>query len=474
VPTGIHGFDAIALGGIPKGRTTLIAGTAGSGKTIFAANWLAAGIMTYDEPGVFVTFEELAQDIVRDTRGFGWGIETWVDEGKWAFVDVSFRDIRDVIIAGDFDLGALVARIKAAAERIGAKRVALDSISAIFSQLKDEFRIRNELLKITGELQRYGMTTVMTAERLEEYGVIARFGVEEYIADNVVILRNDLRSMRRYRTIEILKFRGAKHIRGERPFIIQPGEGIYVMPSFISVPEGRTAYTEERVNLGVEQLNEMTGGGVYKGSIILISGATGTGKTLLTSHFIEAGIENGEKCLIFALEEGLGQVLRNTEGWDMDFLSAQEEGLLHIESFYPESNSAQYHLSRIQHLVDEFEPERIALDSLSALQRDLSNKDFKDFLVALTSFIRQKEITLMVTSSTPKLLNIQTVTQANISTLTDVIFLLRYIEMDGRVGRGLTVLKMRGSAHDKRLWEFTIDENGMTIGEPVHDIEGTL
>ena len=228
--TGIQGFDLISYGGLPRGRTTLVAGTAGSAKTVFAAQFLAAGIVRAGEGGVFVTFEETGEDIRRNVRGFGWDVGRWEAEGRWAFVDASPQPGQDPIIAGTYDLGALLARIENAVRKTGAKRVALDSLSGIFMQLPDAATVRAELFRITAALKAMGVTSLVTAERTEEYGGICRQEVEEFVTDNVIILRNVLEQEKRRRTIEVLKFRGTQHQKGEFPFTVTPEHGIVIIP----------------------------------------------------------------------------------------------------------------------------------------------------------------------------------------------------------------------------------------------------
>src|SRR5690348_4309293 len=228
LPTGIASFDVIAKGGLPKNRTTLLSGTAGSGKTVFAAQFLAAGIRDAEEPGVFVTFEEPPADIRTNMRSFGWDMERWERDGLLAFVDASPDPDVEVIESGSFDLNALLARVQHATRKVNAKRVSVDSLGAVLSQFSDQATVRRELFRIASALKGMGVTAVLTAERIEDYGAVARFGVEEFIADNVMILRNVLDGESRRRTIEILKFRGTDHQKGESPFTITADRGMVV------------------------------------------------------------------------------------------------------------------------------------------------------------------------------------------------------------------------------------------------------
>ena len=470
--TGIFGFDLITNGGLPQGRTTLISGTAGSAKTVLAAQFLAEGIRTRREAGVFVTFEESPDDIRRNMNSLGWDIVAWESEGQWLFVDASPQLGEEIEVSGNYDLGALLARIEHAVRKIGARRVSLDSLGAVFARFQNNALIRHELLRIATVLKRLEATTVMTAERTEEYGNIARFGVEEFVADNVVILRNILEEEKRRRTIEVLKFRGTNHQKGEFPFTIALQQGITVIP--LSALELKQRSSNIRIPSGIPELDSMCGGGFFRDSIVLVSGATGTGKTLMVTEFLEGGAAQNDRCLLLAFEESREQLFRNANGWGVDFERLEREGLLHVICAYPESASLEDHLLRIKAELDTFSPARVAIDSLSALERVASAKGFREFVIGLTSFIKQREVAGLLTSTAPTLMGGTSVTEAHISTLTDSIILLRYVEMYGEVRRGLTVLKMRGSMHDKDIREFTIDGTGMHIGKPFRTVTGIL
>jgi circadian clock protein KaiC len=470
--TGIPGFDHVALGGLPKYRTTLVSGTAGSAKTVFAVQFLAAGVVMSNETGVFVTFEESPEDIRRNMVGFGWDIARWEKEGKWVFIDASIDPEQETVVAGSFDLGALIARIEHAVRLVNAGRVSMDSAGAIFGRFADSDTVRKEMHRLAVALRRMSVTAVITAERTEEYGEIARYGVEEFVADNVIILRNVLEEEKRRRTVEILKFRGTPHQKGEFPFTISPGEGVIIIP--LSAIELEQKSSDLRISSGNDRFDRMCGGGFFRDSIILVSGATGTGKTLMVTEFIEGGAKNGERCLLFAFEESREQLFRNAIGWGVDFRQMEEEGKLKVLCVYPEVMGLEDHLIRMKDIIRDFKPNRLAVDSLSALERVSTVKGFREFVISLTSFIKHEEVAGLFTSTTPTLLGGTSITEAHISTITDSIILLRYVEIYGEMRRGLTVLKMRGSAHDKEIREFTIDSQGMHIGEPFRMISGIL
>lgn len=468
--TGIPGLDSITRGGLPLVRTTLVTGTAGSAKTVFAAQFLAEGIKN-GENGVFVTFEESPTDIRANMRGLNWDIPKWEAEGKWLFVDASPQP-DETIVAGSYDLGALLARIENAVRQAGATRVSLDSLGAIFTQFSDAAIVRRELFRISCALKSMGVTSVMTAERNEEYGEISRFGVEEFVADNVIILRHVLEDEKRRRTIETLKFRGTSHQKGEFPFTVSPRDGIIVIP--LSAIELKQRSSEIRITSGNTELDRMCGGGFFRDSIILVTGATGCGKTLMTTEFVAGGARLGERCLLFAFEESHDQLVRNATGWGVDFQQMERDGRLKVVCAYPESAGLEDHLIHMKALIEEFKPNRLAVDSLSALERVSTLKGYREFVIGLTSFIKHYEVGGLFTATTPTLMGGTSVTEAHISTITDSIILLRYVEMFGEMRRGITVLKMRGSMHDKEIREFTIDAEGMHVGNAFRNVTGIL
>jgi circadian clock protein KaiC len=469
--TGITGLDQIAHGGLPKGRATLVAGTAGSAKTVFGAHFLAAGITEYNQPGVFVSFEETPSNLRRNMAGFGWNIAAWENSRKWTFIDASRVAEHQEAVSGDFEFGGLVARIKHAVTEIKATRLVLDSIGAVFTQFESASIVRRELYSLAESLKELGVTSIVTAERIADYGEISRFGVEEFVADNVLLMRNVLEEEKRRRTMEILKFRGTNHQKGEIPFTVVPEVGIELLP--LSSMELTQRSSMNRISSGVDMLDKMCGGGFFQDSIILVSGATGTGKSMTTSHFVNTSKGN-ERSLLLGFEESRDQLIRNSQGWGMDFAKQEAEGKLKIICAYPESAALEDHLIQAKRAIEEFKPTRVAIDSLSALERMSVPKNFREFVLSMTALLKSKEIAGLFTSTTATLLGGQSVTEAHISTITDTIILLRYVEMFGEMKRGLTVLKMRGSRHDKDIREFSIDENGMHIGKPFANVSGIL
>jgi len=464
VKTGVDAFDELVMGGLPRARTTVVGGTPGSGKTIFATQFLAHGITKYGENGVLVTFEEPPSDIEANMRGFGWDLTAWRHAGQLAIVDAS-PSTGDELVIGDFDLAGLLARILHAVQSVKAKRVVLDSLTQLFDHfIGDPTVLRRELFRIAAALKQAGLTVLMTAERSTEYGEITRHRLEEFVADNVIILRNVLQREKRRRTIEVLKMRGSHHAEGEAPFTILGGQGLVAVPLSSLRLEQQSSMI--RVTSGNPAIDEMCSGGFFRDSVTLVSGATGTGKTLFVTNFLAGGVAAGEKAVLFGYEESRGQLFRNAIGWGVDFAQMEADGRLRVFCLYPEAQGLADHLLAIQNLVDEIKPNRIAIDSISALERVSPESGFREFLISLTSFIKKREIAGLYTATSKSLIGGETASEQHISTLTDSIILLRYMQEHETMHRGLMVLKMRGSEHAKEIRRFTIDGRGMHLGEP--------
>jgi circadian clock protein KaiC len=467
IRTMIEGFDDISHGGLPLGRTTLFSGTSGTGKTLFAVQFLYNGIAYFDEPGVFVTFEESPTDIIKNASSFGWDLQRLIDEGKLFILDAS-PDPEGQEVVGNFDLSALIERIQYAIRKYKAKRVSIDSVTAVFQQYDAASVVRREIFRLVARLKQIGVTTVMTTERLEEYGPVARFGVEEFVSDNVAIVRNVLEGERRRRTIEILKLRGTTHMKGEYPFTMT-NNGINIFP--LGAMRLTQRSSNVRVSSGVNTLDEMCGGGYFKDSIILATGATGTGKTLLVSKFLQVACTNNERAILFAYEESRAQLSRNAYSWGIDFEEMEQKGLLRILCTYPESAGLEDHLQMIKSEIAEFKPSRIAIDSLSALARGISNNAFRQFVIGVTGYAKQEEITGFFTNTTDHFMGSHSITDSHISTITDTILMLQYVEIRGEMSRAINVFKMRGSWHEKGIREYTISEAGPEIKDSFRNYE---
>lgn len=469
-PTGIEGFELITMGGLPKDRPTLVSGSSGSGKTIFTMELVFRSVAMFDRPAVFFTMEEPAVDIVRNVKRMGWDIDTPLREGRLMIVDLSPEPV-PVLETGSYDLEGLMAQVRYVIDRVGAQLVVLDSIGSLFQQFADTSTIRREIFRITHMLRGLGVTTILTAERLSEYGTISRHGVEEFVSDNVIILRNVLKAEKVRRTIQVLKMRGDEHFKGEYPFTIAPG-GISILP--LSARELKQSSSTARVSTGTPKLDEMAGGGLFRDSVVLVSGPTGGGKTLISGTFAADACRNGERVLLLAYEESHAQLLRNAQSWGMDFQRWENEGLLRVVCQYPEAMGLEDHLLMIQREIEKFKPSRIVMDSLSAMERVGAVRYFREFVIGLTSYTKDKEVCSLFTSATPRLSGGDSITEAHISTITDAIILLRYVEIGGDLRRGVAVIKMRGSQHAKSIYEFTIDSDGMHIGQPFSNVHNII
>ena len=464
VPSGVDGFDVISGGGLPRERLSLVTGTAGSGKTLFATQFLAHGVTERDEPGVLVTFEEHPEDITRNFAPFGWDIPAWERAGRWVSVDASPRFRDETVTAGEYDLASLVVRVRHAVEKVGAKRLAIDSTGALIEQLGESATARRALFTIASELSDMGVTALMTSERSDDYGPVSRYGFEEFVADNVVILRNALEDEKRRRTVEVLKLRGGSHLRGEHLFTVVEGRGLVVVPQ--QVAGFGAASSQTRLTTGVPELDRMCGGGLFDRSLILVTGATGTGKSLLTAQFMAGGVASGEKALLLPFEESPEQLRRNGAAWGLDLAAMEREGRLRIIAEPPEAKTLEDHLLRMKASIDEFGPDRVAIDSLTALQRVATARSFREYLLGLSFHIKQSAMLGLVTAASEEL-GLTGHGGLHISTVSDAIVVLQYVGDGSEVGRAINVLKLRGSDHDKAIRRYTIDDGGMRIGEPI-------
>jgi circadian clock protein KaiC len=465
---GIPGLELITNGGLPRDRLTLVAGTAGSGKTVFASQVLASGITQSGEAGVFVTFEERPEGLRRNMRSLGWDIAAWEAAGMWTFIDASPQYQTETVFTGnDYDLGPLLGRILAAVERTRARRVCLDSAGSLMAQFDRGNPARQALFQLAQALELAGVTSVVTAERSDDYGPITALGFEEFVADNVVILRNALEGEKRRRTIEVLKMRGGSHLKGEHLFTLRSGEGIAVVP--VAVTDINDTSSTRRLSCGVPALDAMFNGGLLEKSLWLVAGATGTGKSLLTAHFVAGGVASGQRSLLHSFEESHDQLVRNAAAWGIDIAGMERDGSLCIVATAPEAASLEDHLQRMKATVDEFSPDRVAIDSLTALQRVATVKSFREYVLGLAFHIKLRSLLGMVTSTGADFLHHESANELHVPTVSDAITLLHYVPEGGEMHRAVQVLKMRGSDHDKAIREFAITGRGMEIADPLPD-----
>ena len=470
IEAGILGLDHISQGGLIHNRTTLLVGSSGSGKTILSSQILHQRMSEFGESGIFVTFEERPSDIIRNVSRLGWNFQDLVDDGQLVMIDGSFDpDLTQE--TGQYDLSGVVAQIRHAVKENNANFVVLDSMGSLFLQYSDLAMIRNEIVRIKTLLADLGVTSIITAERTSEYGPISRHGIEEFVSDTVIVLRHVLEKEKVRRTIQVYKMRGAEHKNGEFPFVIGHN-GLTILP--ISAIGLQASSTDTRIEFGNKVFDKMSGGGMFQDSVILVSGPTGSGKTLMCTTFASESCRNRQKTLYFGFEESQSQLERNARSWGMDFNQWEEEGYLKIVSRYPDSQGVAAHLLTIRDEIDSFQPSRIVIDSVSALERVSTLRGFREFVIGLTSLVKEKQICTVFTSTTPQLSGGDSVTDAHISTITDAIVLLRYIETEGELRRGILIIKMRGSQHDKEFREFTVDDSGLHIGNPIKNAGSLL
>jgi circadian clock protein KaiC len=461
--TGIPGFDQIAGGGLPVGRNTLVTGSAGAGKTLFAVQFLVEGIRQFGQPGVFVTLGEEPDDIRRDAASLGYDLAAFEQVGSWRFVDASPSEDEDVVV-GRFDFSGLTARILAAVREVAAIRVAIDSVSSAFARFPDETAVRWALHGLLSALKQAGVTAVLTAEGRDDELSRTHRQIGEHAADSIVQLGNRSVGDRRRRTIEVVKLRGGRHRSGAYPFTVRPVAGIAAVP--LGGVELSQSVSDERASTGDDDLDQMCGGGYFRDSVVLVAGATGSGKSLLATTFLIEGLARGERALFIGFEESTGQVLRNLRNWSNEVGDAVESGRLEIVCRYPESAAIEEHLVDIVERVDALRPQRLVVDSLTALERIAGEQAFREFVMAMTGLVKERGITGVYTVATT-LFGGGHPTEAQASVLADCIVLLRYLEAGSVLGRSVTVLKMRGSAHDQRVRELTIDDHGMHVGDPI-------
>ena len=472
VASGIPGFDEISHGEIPQGRTTLISGISGSGKTAFSAQFLYEGIVEFGENGVFVTFEESPRDIIRNTESFGWNIDKLIKENKWAFVDASSDDSNSVEV-GQYDLGAFIARIAYAVKKVKAKRVAIDSVSVLFTHYQDPGAIRRGLYELIANLKKSNVTCVMTAERLIENGEISRYGVEEFVSDNVMLLHSRLNAEgERERTVEILKFRGSTHDSQEAPVLVN-AEGMAIYPRLRPALRGKVF--SQKISTGIKGLDTLLCGGVYENSTTLITGASGSGKTIAALHFIMEGAKRGEKSLLVEFEESPDQLYRNAKSFGWDLEKYVKNGLVKLICYYPADLKAEQYLEIIQDMVLTNKIKRVALDSISDFQRIYNERKFRAFVIGLNTFMKMSDVTSILTNTTSQILEVTEIAETHLATTTDNIVILKYVELGGRMHRLISVLKQRGSKHEKDLMEFEVTtETGIEILGPFRDVENLM
>lgn len=458
-PTGIDGFDEITNGGLPAGRTTLICGSAGSGKTVMALEFLVNGAKHFDEPGVFIAFEETQEELTQNIASFGFDLGELENNGKLA-IDHIFIERSEIEETGEYDLEGLFIRLASAVESVGAKRVVLDTIEVLFAGLTNASLIRSELRRLFRWLKHNGLTAIVTGERGD--GGLTRYGLEEYVADCVVLLDHRVSDQISTRRLRIVKYRGSAHGTDEYPFLM--GEkGVSVVPlTSVGLTHGAPA---ERVSSGVRDLDGMLGNkGFFLGSSILISGTPGTGKSTLALAFLKAACERGEKALYFGFEESKAQIIRNTASIGFDLQPFVDKRLLHFHNVRPSNLGLEAHLASMLRMIKDVNPAAVVVDPISNLVSAADQRGAKSMLIRLIDFLKMREITAMFTHLT-SLGGAAEQTDENVSSIMDTWILLRDLEHDGYRSYSISVLKSRGMSHSHELREFILSDDGIHLGD---------
>ena len=457
-PTGIQGLDEITGGGLPAGRPTLICGSAGCGKTMLAVEFLVRGATKFGEPGVFMMFEENAAELKANVRSLDFDLSKLAAQKK-IVLDYIHIERSEIEETGEYDLEGLFLRLGHAIDSIGAKRVVLDTVEALFSGLQNHAILRAELRRLFRWLKDRGMTAIITAERGADS--LTRYGLEEYVADCVIILDQRIHEQISTRRLRVLKYRGSAHGTNEYPFLI--GErGISVLP-ITSLQLDHQA-SAQRMPTGILRLDEMLGGkGIFRGSSMLVSGSPGTGKTSIGAKFLDAACLRGERALLFAYEESSAQILRNMRSVGIDLEPWVKKGLLQIHSSRPTLHGLEQHLVMMHDAVRDFRPSVAVVDPISNLSLDLTEAEMKPMLMRLIDFLKHQQITTLFTSLTSDGGPTPEDSQLGVSSLMDTWLLLRNVEFNGERNRTIYVLKSRGMAHSNQVREFVLSDRGIDL-----------
>ena len=467
-PTGIAGLDQITLGGLPKGRPTLVCGGAGCGKTLLAMEFLVRGATQFEEPGVFIAFEETPEELAANVRSLGFDVDALIAAKKLVMDHVQV-DPAQIQEAGDFDLSGLFLRLELAIDAVGAKRVVLDTLEALFGGFTNHAVLRSELQRLFRWLKDKGVTALITGERGD--GQLTRQGLEEYVSDCVLFLDHRVNENVSTRRLRIVKYRGTTHGTNEYPFLIDE-DGFSVLPITGLGLEHKAS--SERVSTGIARLDAMLGGeGFYRGSSILVSGTAGTGKTSLAAHFAHEICRRGERCLYLAFEESPSQLLRNMGSIGLDFDAFLKKGLLHIHASRPTVHGLELHLVKLHKLVEELEPTVVIIDPISNFVTNATELDAASMVLRLLDFLKSRQVTALFTHLTTGG-NAWEKTDIGVSSLIDTWILLRDIELGGERNRGIYVLKSRGMKHSNQIREYLITGEGVQLLDVYVGPEGVL
>jgi len=466
--TGILGLDEITGGGLPRGRPTLICGSAGCGKTLMAMEFLVHGAVEFGEPGVFLAFEETADDLVQNVRSLGFDLDALVDQKK-LLIDYVHVERSEIEETGEYDLEGLFIRLGHAIDTVGAKRVVLDTIETLFGGLTNAAVLRSELRRLFRWLKDRGVTAVITGERGD--GTLTRQGLEEYVSDCVIVLDHRVTEQLSTRRLRIVKYRGTTHGTNEYPFLIDE-DGISVLPiTSLGLQHQASA---ERISTGVKRLDAMLGGeGVFRGSSVLVSGTAGTGKTSLSASFVDSACRRGERCLYLAFEESESQMVRNMRSIGIDLAPWLKKGLLQFDARRPTACGVEMHLAVIHKLVNEFKPRVVVVDPITTFLNSGTPAETELMLMRLIDFLKSQQITAVFTSLNHGGDALEE-TQVGVSSLIDTWLFLRDIELGGERNRGMYVLKSRGMAHSNQIREFLLTDRGIELKDVYVGPEGVL
>ena len=456
-PTGIAGLDEVTQGGLPMGRPTLVCGSAGCGKTLLGMEFLVHGAQLFDEPGVFMSFEETAADLSSNVSALGFDLEGLKAQNKLQVCHVRVER-SELEVSGEYDLEGLFVRLDHAIKTIGAKRVVLDTLEALFGGLPNPILLRAELRRLFDWLKQQGVTAIITAERGEHS--LTRQGLEEYISDCVILLDHRVTNQVSTRRLHIVKYRGSTHGTNEYPFLID-ADGITVLP--ITSLGLNYSVSTERIPSGVPRLDAMLGGrGYFRNTTVLVSGTAGSGKTSLAAHFAAAACQRGERVLFFAFEEAPEQIIRNMRSIGIDLERWVAAGLLQFHAHRPTMNGLEMHLSLIHKAVNTFKPAVIVVDPINGFLGNEDSIQVKAMLLRLVDFLKTSQITAFFTSLTSGGA-FQEHTDVAISSLIDTWLLLRDIESNGERNRAIYILKSRGMAHSNQIREFLLTDHGVEL-----------
>src|SRR6476661_1268526 len=468
MPSGIAGLDEITEGGLPKGRPTLICGAAGSGKTLFAIEFIVRGALNFKEPGVFMAFEEKSDELAINVASLGFDLDK-LQKQNLIKLDHVHIDRSEIEETGEYDLDALFIRLGHAIDSIGAKRVVLDTIENLFSGLGNETILRAELRRLFGWLKEKGVTAVITGEKGD--GMLTRQGLEEYVSDCVILLEHRVFNQISTRLLRIVKYRGSIHGTNEYPFLIDQ-DGISVLPITSLTLEAPTS--TQRISTGMPTLDNMLEGkGFYRGSSILVSGPAGTGKTSIAVSFVNAACQRKERCLYFAFEESTQQIIRNMKSIGMNLQQHIDNGFLKINASRPTLYGLEMHLVSIYKKIIEFKPKVVIIDPITNLVTIGQLRDVKATLIRLIDFLQKEQITVLFTALT---LNtaIGEQTDEGVSSMVDAWIQVKELELNGERNRGMYIIKSRGMGHSNQVREFVINNNGLELVDVFLGPDGIL